>query len=152
MGAKEVIGIDRNLQFNHKSNFPPRQDIISQAKFVKKALEIKNGTSYPVHYYGVDFKDYESIRKLGKFDLVLALNVIYHEYENSQSFLNALSEITNTIVIQTSIGHYWPLSKWANLPKQTEMLIEAGYTSIKIDCPDWSLNPIIVASKKHNEK
>ena len=23
MGAKEVIGIDRNLQFNHKSNFPP---------------------------------------------------------------------------------------------------------------------------------
>jgi 2-polyprenyl-3-methyl-5-hydroxy-6-metoxy-1,4-benzoquinol methylase len=151
MGATEVIGIDRTLEFNHKSNFPPRQDIISQAKFVKRALEIKNKTSYPVHYFGIDFKDYESIKKLGRFDFVLALNVIYHEYENSQAFLNTLSEITNTIVVQTSIGHYWPLSKWANLPKQTEMLIEAGYTNIKIDCPKWSSNPIIVATKIQSE-
>lgn len=147
MNAKEVIGIDRNLEFNHRSNFPPRQDIISQAIFVKEALELVNGVQYSVDYRGIDFQDYSSIEALGKFDLVLALNVIYHEYEKSQLLMNAISRITDVLILQTSIGHTGNLAKWANLPKQTELLIAAGFTSIQIDCPKDYLNPVIVARK-----
>jgi 2-polyprenyl-3-methyl-5-hydroxy-6-metoxy-1,4-benzoquinol methylase len=147
LGAREVIGIDRTLDFNHKSNFPPKQDIVSQAYFVKEALELKNESTYPVMYKGINFNDYEAIRALGKFDIVLALNVIYHEYEKAQSFANTLAEITNCLIVQTSVGHGGALGKWANLPKQTEILLAAGFTKIIIDCPDGYMNPVIVATK-----
>ena len=147
LGASEVVGIDRNLDFNHKSNFPPRQDIVSQANFVRDALELVEGVKYPIIYKGINFSNYDEIKELGHFDFVLALNVIYHEYENSQSFANALSAITDTLILQTSVGHGGKLQKWANLPKQTEILIAAGFTSIRIDCPIGYLNPVIVASK-----
>lgn len=147
MGASEVVGIDRNLEFNHKSNFPPKQDIVSQANFVKEALELVNNVKYPVDYKGINFNDYAQILNLGRFDFIVALNVIYHEYENSQSFVNALSTLTDNLIIQTSIGHGGALAKWANLPKQTEILIEAGFTSITIDCPIGYLNPVMIAKK-----
>ncbi|CAN2246098.1 AdoMet_MTases domain containing protein [actinobacterium SCGC AAA044-D11] len=147
MGASEVVGIDRTLEFNHKSNFPPKQDIVAQASFVAEALEMINGVKYPVIYKGINFNNYAEILNLGRFDLILALNVIYHEYENAQLFTNALSAITDTLVIQTSIGHGGELAKWANLPKQTEILINAGFTSISIDCPTGYMNPVMVAKK-----
>jgi hypothetical protein len=147
MNAKEVIGIDRTLEFNHRSDFPPKQDIVSQAIFVKEALELVNGVKYSVDYRGINFKDYSKIEELGKFDLVLALNVIYHEYEKSQLLLNTISKITDVLILQTSIGHTGNLAKWANLPKQLELLINAGFTSIQIDCPKDYLNPVIVAKK-----
>jgi SAM-dependent methyltransferase len=147
MNAKEVIGIDRTLEFNHRSDFPPTQDIVSQAIFVKEALELVNGVKYSVDYRGINFKDYSKIEELGKFDLVLALNVIYHEYEKSQLLLNTISKITDVLILQTSIGHTGNLAKWANLPKQLELLINAGFTSIQIDCPKDYLNPVIVAKK-----
>jgi SAM-dependent methyltransferase len=147
LGAREVIGIDRTLNFNHKSNFPPKQDIVSQAYFVKESLELINKKTYPVVYKGINFNDYESIRALGKFDVVLALNVIYHEYEKAQEFAITLAELTNCLIVQTSVGHGGLLGKWANLPKQTEILLAAGFTKIIIDCPSGYLNPVIVATK-----
>lgn len=147
MGASEVIGIDRNLDFNHKSNFPPRQDIISQARFVKKALELKNNTTYPITYYGINFNDYEKLRALGKFDFILALNVTYHEYEASKFFIKTLSEMTDHLVLQISVGHTYPLSKWANIPKHVEMLINSDFTKIEIDCPVGYMNPVITAKR-----
>lgn len=147
MNAKEVIGIDRTLEFNHKSNFPPKQDIVSQAIFVKEALELVNEVKYQVNYMGINFNDYSKIENLGKFDLVLALNVIYHEYEKSHLLMNVISKITDTLILQTSIGHTGKIARWANLPKQTELLINAGFTSIKMDCPKGYLNPVIVAKK-----
>ena len=147
MGASEVIGIDRNLDFNHKSNFPPKQDIISQARFVKKALELKSGTTYPVRYYGINFNDYEKLRALGRFDFILALNVTYHEYKDSTFFIKTLSEMTDQLVLQISVGHGYPLSKWANIPKHVEMLVNCDFTKIEIDCPVGYMNPMIIAKR-----
>jgi hypothetical protein len=147
MGAAEVIGIDRTMNINHGSDFPPKQDIVSQANFVKEALERINKVKYPVIYKGINFNNYTKIIDLGKFDFVLALNVVYHEYERSQLFLNSLGKITDVLLLQTSIGHKGELAKWANIPKQTEMLIKAGFTSIFIDYPKNYSDPLIVAKK-----
>ena len=147
MGAAEVIGIDRTMNINHGSDFPPKQDIVSQANFVKEALERINKVKYPVIYKGINFNNYTEIIDLGKFDFVLALNVVYHEYERSLLFLNSLSKITDVLLLQTSIGHKGELAKWANIPKQTEMLIKAGFTSIFIDYPKNYSDPLIVAKK-----
>lgn len=85
MGAREVIGIDRNTEIRYRStDTPPPQEVVAQAEFVKKAFELLNGVKYPITYIAHDIGRLQELG-LGRFDLILALCVVYHELERSQS-------------------------------------------------------------------
>lgn len=146
-GAKEVIGIDRD-EFIHQKTYQelPIQNIIEQANFVKKAFELKEKTTYNVHYIPCDISNIESLN-LGKFDIILALCVLYHEMEGMPALIKILSMMTDFLVLQTSLTHQGDLAKWADLYVQVKYLHEAGFSKINIDAPLGYHLPMIIGMK-----
>jgi SAM-dependent methyltransferase len=147
LGAREVIGVDRDLQIPHKPDYLPRQDIVSQAKFVREAISLKTGEILNIEYLPMNFSSYESFTDLGSFDLILALNVAYHELGGMEPMLKTLASMTNTLVLQTSLSHGPPIKEWASLSTHVEILTRIGFTSICIDAPLGYEEPVIVARK-----
>ncbi len=146
-GAKEVIGIDRDDTFTQKSSPLPPQSVIDQANFVKEAIQIIRKKQYPIKYIACDFSDYEKLMSLGEFDFILALNVVYHELEGTPKLLNTLAQMTNNLILQASQGHGEKIAYWANLPKQLELLLQAGFTKVEVIAPKDYLDPMIIATK-----
>lgn len=147
MGAREVIGIDRNESIKHRSTrVPPPQDVIAQANFVKKAFELLHDTTYPIQYIAHDIGDLGSLH-LGKFDFILAANVIYHELENMPALLRQLGKMTDHVVLQTCLAHGGSLGEWASVSRHVDILLEIGFTYIEIDAPKGYALPVIVAHK-----
>jgi 2-polyprenyl-3-methyl-5-hydroxy-6-metoxy-1,4-benzoquinol methylase len=147
MGAKEVVGIDRNTLISHRStNTPPQQDVIAQAKFVKKAFELLDGVSYPITYLAHDIGHLQDL-ELGHFDVILALCVVYHELDRMPGLVARLASMTDHLVLQASQGHGGELGKWANKIKQAEVLFGAGFTYVVIDNPPDYLMPMIIGRK-----
>ena len=147
LGAREVIGIDRDFDIPQKPDFLPRQNIVSQAKFVRDAIALKGNYSFNVEYKPINFSDYNSYLNLGTFDLIMALNVAYHELDGMEDMLRTLGSMTNTLVLQTALSHGSPIKEWASLPKHVEILTKIGFTSIEIDSPVGYEQPIIVGRK-----
>jgi SAM-dependent methyltransferase len=147
MGAMEVVGIDRNALISHRStNTPPRQDVIAQAKFVKKAFELLDGVSYPITYLAHDIGHLQDL-ELGHFDVILALCVVYHELDRMPGLVAQLASMTDHLILQASQGHGGELGKWANKIKQAEVLFGAGFTYVAIDDPPDYLMPMIIGQK-----
>lgn len=147
LGAKEVIGVDRDFDIPQKPDFLPRQNIVSQAEFVRDAIALKSNISFNIVYKPINFSDYKSYINLGKFDLIMALNVAYHELEGMEEMLRTLGSMTNTLILQTALSHGSPIKEWASLPKHVEILTKIGFTSIEIDAPVGYEQPMIVAQK-----
>lgn len=143
LGASEVIGVDRDTSIRHRTGRLPFVDLVSQAQFVKKAFEIQENTVFPVSYIAIDFQDLAKLQELGKFDLVLALNVVYHELTGAPELIKALGQMTDLIVLQSSIAHGEPIKGWAAPGKNAEMLMAAGFDRITIDAPPGYLQPVI---------
>ena len=147
LGAKEVVGIDRDVYIKHRSsNTPPPQNVIAQANFVKKAFELLENTHYPITYIAHDIGQLENLQ-LKPFDLILALNIVYHELDNMPRLVSQLAQLTNHIILQTSLGHGGELGKRASLEEQVETLLKAGFTNIEIDAPSGYLSPMIIGRK-----
>ena len=147
LGASEVIGVDRDFDIPQKPDFLPRQNIVSQAEFVRDALALKTNCTFNIKYKPINFSDYNSYLNLGSFDLIMALNVAYHELDGMEDMLRTLGSMTNTLVLQTALSHGSPIKEWASLPKHVEILTKIGFTSIEIDSPVGYEQPIIVARK-----
>lgn len=147
MGAKEVVGIDRNAIISHRStNTPPQQDVIAQAKFVKKAFELLDGVKYPIIYIAHDIGRLKEL-DLGHFDVIISLCVIYHELDKMPDLVSHLASMTDHLILQASQGHGGELGKWANKVKQAEMLLEKGFAYVEIDNPPDYLMPMIIGRK-----
>ena len=147
LGAKDVVGIDRSPLIKHRStNDPLYQDVIAQANFAKKAFELLDGKKYPVTYIGHDIGHIAELN-LGRFDLILALNVVYHELEKMPELIKQLADMTDHLVLQASQGHSGELGKWATVPKQIDTLLKAGFTDIKIEAPKGYPLPVIIGRK-----
>jgi len=150
MGAKEVIGIDRNPGISHRSTAtPPAQDVVAQANFVKKSFELLEEVRYPVTFIAQDIAKLEEL-KLGRFDLILALNVIYHELDNMPKLIRQLVGMTDYLILQACEGHVGELKKWANKLCHAELLLEAGFSNVEIDAPDGYLMPVVIGRKGKN--
>ncbi len=147
MGASEVIGIDRNELIKHKSTeVPPSQDVISQATFVKKAFELLDGIEYPIKYIAHDIGHIQELN-LGRFDVILALCVVYHELDKMPDLIQKLARMTDHLILQASQGHTGQLGEWADKMCQAKVLFEAGFTHIEIESPVGSLMPMIIGRK-----
>jgi len=143
LGAREVIGVDRDISIRQRTGRLPCVDLISQAEFVRTAFEIRENRKFSVSYRAIDFQNLVQLRSLGKFDLIIALNVVYHELDRAPSLLETLGRMTDDLVLQSSVVHPSPIREWAMPSKTAEMLISAGFDKITIDSPsDW-LQPII---------
>lgn len=147
MGASRVVGVDRDTQVSHRTGGLPRQDIVSQANFVKEAFTLLKKENLPVEYIAIDICDTESIKRLGKFDVVVALNIVYHTLETMPSLLRVLSEMTDYMILQASQGHTGEIGKWAKLETHVEILAKLGFTKIEIDLPKGNLQPTIIATR-----
>lgn len=147
LGAREVIGIDRNTTIKHRStDTPPAQDVIAQAEFVKKSFELLDRKKYPIHYIAQDVATLAQ-RKLGHFDVVLALCMVYHELDQMPKLIGYLASITDFLVLQANTMHGGELGKWASVSTHLELLLKAGFNQLTIDAPDNYPLPIIVAQK-----
>jgi SAM-dependent methyltransferase len=147
LGAKEVIGVDRDFEIPQKPDFLPRQNIVSQAEFVRDAISLKTGETLNIEYKPINFSNYQSYTNLGQFDVIMALNVAYHELEGMEPMLTTLASMTNVLVLQTALSHGSPIKEWASLPVHVEILTRIGFTSIVIDAPTGYEQPVIVARK-----
>lgn len=147
LGAREVVGVDRNEVIQHRSTtVPPMQDVIGQANFVKKAHELLAGVSYPINYVAGDIGRLEEL-KLGRFDLIIALCVIYHELDRAPALVEQLASMTDLLILQASQGHTGELAEWAHPIREAEMLLAAGFTQVEIDTTFDSVMPMLVARK-----
>lgn len=147
MGAKEVIGIDRDVYIKHRSsNTPPPQNVIAQANFVKKASELLDGVTYPITYIAHDIGKIEDLN-LKPFDLILALNIVYHELDNMPHLISYLSTLTDHLILQTSLGHGGALGRHASVKEQVDTLLKAGFSKIEIDAPLGYMSPMIIGKK-----
>ncbi|MHB9035618.1 MAG: class I SAM-dependent methyltransferase [Armatimonadota bacterium] len=147
MGAREVIGIDRNRDIRQESSPQlPVQDVVAQAEFVKRAFEIRDGVTYPIRYIAANIARIGEL-ELGRFDLILALCVAYHQLDATPALLQVLSEMTDHIVLQTTLLHGGELAHWASPYVQAELLMNAGYRHVEIDAPACYAWPVIVGRR-----
>jgi len=147
MGAREVVGIDRNINIQHKStDVPPRQDVIAQAKFVKRAFELIYKEKYPITYIAQDIGNLEEL-DLGHFDVILALCVIYHEMENMPATVKKLSDLTDCLILQANQGQEDPVAEYAEVKYHVDLLIRNGFTDIEIFAPKNYPLPLLVCRK-----
>ena len=154
MGAREVVAVDRDTTIRQRTGQLPRVDIVSQAEFVREAFELREGKKYPVTFQAINFKNLTALKSLGWFDLILALNVVYHELDRAPSLVNTLGEMTNEIVLQGSVVHPPPIRDWA-LPKTSvEMLTVAGFDFVTVDYPFGYSQPVVrgVRKQKNDHK
>ena len=147
MGASRVIGVDRDADVEHRTGGLPRQDIVSQADFVREAFSYLKRENLPVEYLAVDICDTNSIKGLGKFDVIVALNIVYHTLDIMPSLLKVLSQMTDHLILQASQGHSGPVGYWAKLETHIEILSKLDFTNIDIDLPKGNLQPVIVATR-----
>ncbi|MDO8604206.1 MAG: DUF1698 domain-containing protein [bacterium] len=147
MGAKEVVGIDRDVYIKHRSSdTPPPQNVIAQANFVKKASELLDEVTYPITYIAHDIGKLEDLN-LKTFDLILALNIVYHELDNMDHLVSYLSTLTDHLILQTSLGHGGALGRKASVKEQVDALLKSGFTKIEVDAPLGYLSPMIIGKK-----
>jgi predicted nicotinamide N-methyase len=147
LGAREVIGIDRSAAIQHRSTTtPPAQDVIAQAGFVKRAFEMLDEVSYPITYIAHDIGRLKELA-LGRFDLVLALCVVYHEMEHMASLLEQLATMTDYLVLQANQAHGGKLGEYSNIASHVKELCRAGFTHLEIEAPLGYMLPIVVARK-----
>lgn len=147
MGAAGVIGIDRDANIRQKTfDCLPEQDIVAQANFVKKAFEILNGVEYPVTYIACDISRLSEL-ELGRFDLILALCVVYHELDRTPQLIRQLSTMTDHIILQANLGHTGDLGEWAHPARLAKLLMDTGFTRIEIDAPQGYIFPIVVGKR-----
>jgi 2-polyprenyl-3-methyl-5-hydroxy-6-metoxy-1,4-benzoquinol methylase len=145
MGAREVIGIDRDETIiKHAHHYS--SNVVSQAIFVKKAFEIKENTLFPITYIPYDIGRVSEL-DLGYFDLILALNVVYHELNGTPELLRQLANMTSHLILQTNLKHSNELKKWASPPLLIELLINNAFTYVEVDIPRNYYYPVIVAKK-----
>lgn len=148
MGAREVIGIDRNVEIRHRStDTPPPQDVIAQAKFVKKAFELLDGVKYPITHISHDIGRLQEL-ELGRFDIILALCVVYHELDKMPELVRQLVSMTDHLILQASQVHGGELGRCADKIRQAEVLLEAGFTNVEIDAPIGYSLPVIIGRKE----
>lgn len=85
LGAKEVIGIDKDVR---------------QAEFVKEHFSKKNGLHFKnVKYTGADIGSFD-LTGLGKFDMVCLFCVVYHLHDCIDKIFKHIKQITDTVVLQ----------------------------------------------------
>ena len=147
MGAREVIGIDRDETIIKHAHYYS-SNVVAQAEFIKKVFEIKENTEFPITCIAHDIGRLSEL-DLGHFDLILALNVVYHELEDTPKLLRQLSNMTDHLILQTNLKHSGELKKWANPTLLVELLINLGFTHVEIDAPNNYFYPIIVGRKRY---
>jgi SAM-dependent methyltransferase len=148
MGAKEVIGIDRDTRIAHRSTaVPPAQDVVAQANFVKTSFELLERRHLPVRYIAHDIGRLAEL-KLGHFDLIVALCVVYHELHHMPRLLKTLAGMTNHLILQANNSHGGELGRYSNAAYHATTLKEAGFSEIEIDAPQGYSLPLIVAKKQ----
>jgi SAM-dependent methyltransferase len=148
MGAKEVIGIDRDASIAHRSSaVPPPQDVVAQASFVKTSFELLEGRHFPIRFIAHDIGRLADLN-LGRFDLIVAFCVVYHELDRMAKLLKTLGDMTNHLILQANKSHGGELGRYSNADCHVAMLKEVGFSDIEIDAPQDYFLPLIVA-KKH---
>lgn len=146
-GASEVIGIDRDITITQKStDVLPKQNIIEQANFVKHVFEIKDRKKYPIEYIVEDFSNI-NVSKFGRFDLIIALCVVYHQLRDTPKIIKALSEMTDHLILQTTLLHPGELGYWADPYRLAELLNRSGFSKIEIDSPQNYSWPMIIGKR-----
>ncbi len=151
MGAREVVSVDRDATMRQRTGQLPRVNLVSQAEFVRRAFELRENRSYPIKIKAIDFKDLAALRGLGRFDLILALNVVYHELDRAPSLIGALAEMTDDLVLQSSVVHPTPIREWASVGKSVEMLTAAGFNYVTVDHPCGYTQPVVRGIRKQSQ-
>jgi len=147
LGAREVIGIDRDENISHKStSVPPSQNVVAQAEFVKNAFELLNDTKYNIKYKAIDISNIDK-GMLGNFDIILALCIVYHELKGMQTLINKIADMTGFVIIQANNGHGGELGKYSNHVAIMEAMKKAGFKQVDVDNPDGYLLPLLIGTK-----
>jgi SAM-dependent methyltransferase len=147
-GAGEVVGVDRDESIFQRTNRKlPRQNTVGQARFVKKALSVRDGRSYDeVSFRAMDLRQV-SLKSLDRFDMIMALCVVYHEGRSMRDLLSRLAEMAPVLLLQTNLGHQGKLARWASVDTHVSLLRELGF-SVRVDWGDaWYTRPVIVANR-----
>jgi len=152
-GSREVIGIDRDQSIIQKSNPElAKQDIIAQANFVKKAFEIRERKVLDnVKFINWDVSKLEKLN-LGRFDLILALCLVYHELDGMPDMLRKLSEMSDHIILQTNLMHKGKLGRWASIETHVKIMEYLGFESRIVEGSKGYPMPLIICNKKLNAK
>jgi 2-polyprenyl-3-methyl-5-hydroxy-6-metoxy-1,4-benzoquinol methylase len=143
LGAREVVGVDRDISIRQRTGQLPRVDLVSQANFVRDAFELREDRAFPIVFKAIDFQNLRALESLGQFDLIVALNVVYHELERAPALVQTLGRMTSDLVLQSSIAHPSPIREWATPSATVDMLTDAGFDRIFVDCPQGYLQPVV---------
>jgi hypothetical protein len=86
-------------------------------------------------------------RDLGRFDLILALCVVYHELNRMPRLVKTLAAMTDHLVLQANESHGGELGRYARADYHLRILAEAGFRHVELDAPPGYALPILVAKK-----
>jgi SAM-dependent methyltransferase len=146
-GAAQVVGMDRNEQMIQPTNTRlPRQNVVQQAWFVKKAFEIREGQAIDhVEFLEQDIAQFDFSAL--DADMLFSTCVLYHFGPRFPGMIKALPRRVKTVLLQTNLGHQGPLEIWTSLDTHEHVLREAGFTRvIRYDPKDYKY-PVIVAER-----
>lgn len=146
MGAKKVIGIDRNEGIFQRTSTLPIQDVTKQAEFVRDAFQKLDGRIYDIEYYARDFAKLDP-SEFGRFDVIISLCTVYHELERMEDLICRLGTMTDYLVLQASHAHSGSLGRYAHEDVIKVALQKVGFCDVTIDAPKGYSLPVLVGRK-----
>lgn len=139
-GAREVVGIERNLER------------VVQGFRLKQAYEWSDGRHYPYLGYHGDMRDVTRLG-LGSFDMVTALCSLYYlEEEEMVQLVSELREIAPILVLECNqrqdIGRAEPDTyRRASLDFNLAVLQRGGFVDVEVIAPRWSQRPVLIGRR-----
>jgi len=149
-GAREVIGIDRSPDDKyHSHNNYVAEDVIQQAIEVKKIYELLEDNSFDNVFYRRADVLHISKLKLGRFDIILALNILYHTTDKMKKMLNTLYDICDGyVLLQCNNAHGGRLGGYSNLQHHLDVIKRTSFKIERIDEADNKYKMPVILLKK----
>lgn len=146
--AKEVVGIDRDFNIYQKSNKQLcKQDVISQAEFVKRAFEMRTEKKMNIKFIRWDIGNMRKL-DLGNFDLIMALCIVYHEMSKMPKLLETLTAMSDLIILQTNLLHKGKLGKWASIETHIKIMSALGFDVRFVEGEPGYPMPLMIFNRK----
>jgi tRNA A-37 threonylcarbamoyl transferase component Bud32 len=144
-GAKEVIGFEIDEQW------------IAQGLFFKEAFEWADNASYNFKYINADMAKLPYMG-VGNFDMAIALCSLYYlSDEDMARVAEYVSTITSTFIVQCNVrrnigrpnSHSY---EKASVEYISELLVNAGFSEIKVVAPKGYGRPVVIGKKRDEKK
>ena len=147
MGAARVIGLDRGESVIQPSNPQlPRQNVVQQAWFVKRAFELKDGPIYDnVEFREADIATFDFARV--DAEMIFSSCVLYHFGARFAEIVASFPARVRCVFLQTNLGHGGALGEWAAPDMHERILRQAGFARIRRHEPTGCKYPVIIGER-----